>query len=43
MSLTVCVNENLERVRQLLFATVKDDTNFMTEPPPRVIATALND
>jgi len=43
IGVTVGVNENLERVRQLLLALVKDDPTFMTKPAPRVVATALND
>jgi len=43
IGVTVGVNENLERVRQLLLALVKDDPTFMTEPAPRIVATALND
>jgi len=43
IGVTVGVDEDLERVRQLLLALVKDDTTFMTEPAPRVVATALND
>jgi small conductance mechanosensitive channel len=40
---TVGVNENLEEVRRILLALVKDDPDFMNAPPPRVVVTALND
>lgn len=43
IDVTVGVDENIESVRQLLLALVKDDPDFMTEPPPRVVVTALND
>ena len=43
INVTVGINENLESVRQLLLALVKDDPDFMTEPAPRVVVTALND
>jgi small conductance mechanosensitive channel len=43
IGLTVGVNEDLDRVRQLLLALAKDDSAFLTEPGPRVVVTALND
>ena len=43
VGVTVGVNEDLDRVRQLMLALVKEDPAFMKEPAPRVVVTALND
>ena len=43
IGVTVGVNEDLKRVRQLLLGLVKDDSAFLSEPGPRVVVTALND
>ena len=43
IGVTVGVNENLDDIRQLLLALVKDDPVLMTDPAPRVVLTALND
>jgi small conductance mechanosensitive channel len=43
VGVTVGVQEDLERVRQLLLALPKDDPAFLDDPAPRVVATALND
>jgi small conductance mechanosensitive channel len=40
---TVGVNENLGRVRRLLLGLVADNPDYLAEPPPRVVVTALND
>jgi len=40
---TVGVEEDLDRVREVLLAQVRHDSNFMQDPPPRVIVTQLND
>jgi small conductance mechanosensitive channel len=40
---TVGVEEDLERVREVLLAQVARDPAFLAEPPPRVIVTQLND
>jgi small conductance mechanosensitive channel len=40
---TVGVEEELNRVRDILLAQVTGDPAFMTEPAPRVIVTQLND
>jgi small conductance mechanosensitive channel len=40
---TVAVHENLAQVRRLLLKTVKDNDDYLTEPPPRVVVTHLND
>lgn len=39
----VGVDEDLNRVRQVLLAQVVQDHSFLQEPPPRVIVTQLND
>ena len=39
----VGVDEDLNRVRQLLLAQVVQDTSYLQEPPPRAIVTQLND
>jgi len=43
IGVTVGVNEDIQKVRELLLGTVKDDPAFMTDPPPRAVVTALND
>jgi small conductance mechanosensitive channel len=40
---TVGVEEDLERVREVLLAQVSRNPDFLSEPPPRVIVTRLND
>jgi small conductance mechanosensitive channel len=41
--ITVAVNEDLERAREVLLAIIREDPEYLKEPPPRVIATQLND
>lgn len=41
--LTIAVNENIEKARQILLDLVDDDPAYLKEPVPRVVATALND
>lgn len=43
IDLTVGVNEDLNRVRQVLVDLVDDDPAYMAEPPPRVVITQIND
>ncbi len=43
IGVTVGVNEDLDNVRQLMLALAKGDPDLMTEPPPRVVVTSLND
>lgn len=43
IALTVGVEENLGRVRELLLAMVNEREGFMAEPAPRVVVKALND
>lgn len=40
---TVGVTEDLGRVRRLLLGLVADNPDYLSEPPPRVVVTALND
>lgn len=41
--ITVSVNEQLDRVRQILMGLVSGDDDFLTEPKPRMVITQLND
>ncbi len=43
IDVTVGVNEDIERVRRILLAIIKSDTDYMADPPPKVVVTALND
>ena len=43
IEVTVGVNENIDRVRQILFAVIHGDADFLQEPPARVVITQLND
>ena len=43
VGVTVGVNENIDRVRQILFEVIRDDSDFLAEPPARVVITQLND
>lgn len=43
IDITIAVDEDISHVRRLLLALVEQDEEFMTEPPPRVVVTALND
>lgn len=43
VSFTVGVTENLQRVREAALAVCRDNEQFMREPPPEVVVTALND
>ena len=40
---TIAVDEDIEKTRQLLLGLVNDDPEYLKEPAPRVIVTALND
>lgn len=40
---TISVNEGVDRARDTLLSLVHDDPDFMRDPPPRVVVTALND
>ncbi len=40
---TVGVEEDLDRVRQILLGVIEKDPDFMDDPPARVIVTQLND
>ncbi|MBA3582701.1 MAG: mechanosensitive ion channel family protein [Gammaproteobacteria bacterium] len=43
VAVTIDVNENLDRVRAVLLQLVNHDTDYMTEPKPRMVVTQLND
>ncbi len=43
VEVTVGVNENIDQVRQILFAVIQDDPDYLQEPPARVVITQLND
>ena len=43
VSFTVGVTEDLQRVREAALAVCRDNEQFMREPPPEVVVTALND
>jgi small conductance mechanosensitive channel len=40
---TIAVDEDIEKTRQLLLGLVNNDPEYLKEPAPRVIVTALND
>jgi small conductance mechanosensitive channel len=43
IAVTVAVTEDLDRARKILLSQVQDDPNFLTDPPPSVVVTQLND
>ena len=43
VEVTVAVDENLGRIRQLLLELIADSGNFMATPEPQVVVKALND
>jgi len=43
ISVTIAVDEDIERSRQILLGLVNGDPEFLKDPAPRVIVTALND
>ncbi len=43
IDLTVGVNEDLNRVRQVLLDVIGDDPAYMEDPPARVVVTQVND
>jgi small conductance mechanosensitive channel len=43
VAVTVAVTENLNHVRDTLLHIVANDPPFMSDPPPRVVVTQLND
>jgi small conductance mechanosensitive channel len=43
IGITIGVNEDIHHVRSLLLEMVKDDENYLENPSPRVVVTALND
>ena len=40
---TISVDEDIEKARQILLDLVDDDPEYLKEPAPRVVTTALND
>lgn len=43
IAVTIGVNEDIQKVRELLLGLVNADPAFMADPPPRAVVTALND
>jgi small conductance mechanosensitive channel len=43
VKVTIAVDEDISRVRELLLSLVEDDDRYMTSPAPRVLVTELND
>lgn len=43
VAVTLAVSEDIERARSVLLDIVYTDSDFMTEPAPRVVVTQLND
>lgn len=43
IGVTIAVNEDIEKVRQILLNLVESDPDYLKAPPPRVVVTALND
>jgi small conductance mechanosensitive channel len=43
IDVAVAVSENIERVRKIILDLVKDDPEYLDDPAPRVVVTALND
>lgn len=43
VEVTVGVNENIDQVRQILFEVIQNDSDYLQEPPARVVITQLND
>ena len=41
--ITIAVDEDIEKARQILLGLTKDDPEYLNDPAPRVIVTALND
>lgn len=43
IEVTVGVEEDLDRVRRILLELIESDSDYLVEPPPRVVITQLND
>lgn len=43
IGVTIAVDEDIEKTRQILLGLVDGDTEYLKDPAPRVIVTALND
>lgn len=43
IKVTIGVNEDIEKTRQILFNLLENRSEYLEEPPPRVVVTSLND
>lgn len=43
VNVTISVNEDIDKARDILLKLVGNSSNFMQDPPPRVVVTELND
>ena len=43
IGVTVAVDEDIEKTRQVLLELVDNDPDYLKTPPPRIVVTALND
>lgn len=43
IDITIGLNENIHRVRELILGIIQDDARFMSDPEPVVLVKALND
>lgn len=43
IGVTVAVDEDIEKTRQVLLGLVDNDPDYLKTPPPRIVVTALND
>ncbi len=43
IAVTIAVTEDLDRTRMILVSLVQEDTEYMVDPPPRVVVTQLHD
>ncbi len=43
VALTISPEEDINRVRKLLLSVVEHDTDYLNEPPPRVVVSEVND
>jgi small conductance mechanosensitive channel len=43
IGVTIAVDEDIEKTRQVLLGLVDNDPDYLKTPPPRIVVTALND
>lgn len=43
ISVTIGVDEDIDRVRSLLLGVIREDDAYLADPPPRMVVRALND